>query len=443
MPGGGGACISLLFPGRRRKKKKKKNKKKMKRETKRKPELQVDCLQAVLANDVLQDLADKGRVNADDFRYIPGRTPAPRVGGRGAFSSCAAGRFLFDKEFAGFIIGKGGEKITKIRDQTGATLQFRGPAEEPALFLGLDDRILDIRGTPTQRNQAVECCFKEMDAAPQSIQSTRILIPQAVPEAPLEESVARTGASCSLSQDLHMASPESLERVVRLEGTPSERLAAALGLLVKADEYAPPNAPAASARPPVAVATPRVERPTNGTVAAAPKAASAMCTDGKLDDAAEMRIEPETGKAYTFSEFCVAFAATYSEKDICDYWRDACTPVDKGGHFSAQNASSSECLPLQPAGGAETLSACEPSRAEPEQGLSNEKEPLLEDASAGAACPADKSSQNQAAPARVAAEKAAICLADLHLDLQSNSAGSANRSKQFLQLVSIEAKTIQ
>jgi len=49
----------------------------------------------------------------------------------------------------------------------------------------------------------------------------------------------------------------------------------------------------------------------------------------KTEDSSEQRIEPETGKAYTFAEFRVAFAATYSEQDICDYWRDACTPVQK------------------------------------------------------------------------------------------------------------------
>ena len=289
--------------------------------------VKFSCSQAVLANDVLQDLADKGRVQADDFRYIPGRMPAPRVGGRVAYSSCAAARFLFGKEFAGFMIGKGGEKITKIRDQTGATLQFRGSAEEVALFLGPDDRILDIRGAPSQRDQAVEFCFKEMDSAPQSIQDTRILIPLAVPEAPLEETVAKTGASCSMSQDTHIASPESTERVVRLEGAPSERLAAVLGLLAKADAYAA-NASPTPVRPVVSTAPPRTEKP-NGSFAAAP-AASAKCADAKVEDS-EQRIEPESGKAYTFSEFRVAFAATYSEKDICDYWRDACKPVEKGG----------------------------------------------------------------------------------------------------------------
>ncbi|CAE7217789.1 FUBP3 [Symbiodinium sp. CCMP2592] len=279
---------------------------------------------AVLANDVLQDLADKGRVNADDFRYIPGRTPAPRLGSRGTFSSCAAARFLFDKEFAGFIIGKGGEKITRIRDQTGATLQFRGSAEEVALFLGPDDRILDIRGTATQRNQAVEFCFKEMESAPQPIPETRVFIPLAVPEAPLEETVARTGASCSLSQDVHITSPESSERIVRLEGAPSERLAATLGLLAKADEYATASAP--SARPHVAAVAPRTDRPNGITASSVP---SVIVPQSKTEDSSEQRIEPETGKAYTFAEFRVAFAATYSEQDICDYWRDACTPVQK------------------------------------------------------------------------------------------------------------------
>lgn len=38
-------------------------------------------------------------------------------------------------------------------------------------------------------------------------------------------------------------------------------------------------------------------------------------------------MEPESGKVFTFQEFRVAFAKEYSEKDIVDYWRDACQPV--------------------------------------------------------------------------------------------------------------------
>lgn len=43
----------------------------------------------------------------------------------------------------------------------------------------------------------------------------------------------------------------------------------------------------------------------------------------------ELRLEPDSGKTYNFAGFREAFRGTYSENDIKDYWRDACTPVAK------------------------------------------------------------------------------------------------------------------
>merc|ERR1719253_336106 len=48
-----------------------------------------------------------------------------------------------------------------------------------------------------------------------------------------------------------------------------------------------------------------------------------------VDDEEEERVEPETGKAFTWPAFKIEFSKVYSEKDVADYWRDACKPVPK------------------------------------------------------------------------------------------------------------------
>ena len=280
---------------------------------------------AVLCNAVLQDLADKGRLQADDFFYIPGRA-ATATRSRGASSGAGGSfaRFLVEKDFAGFLIGKGGDKIKRLRDQTGATLQFRGPAEEVTLILGQDQRVLDIRGSADERNEAIRACFVEMDAA--SMSSTRLLLPLACPEVPLQEAAKAAGASIEMLDDI--ASPESSERVVLLGGDSSIRMAAVLALVTKADAYSS-NAPV------TANANQAKTHQTNQTAQTAdqaPRPSSSLNGESRREPVVpsvdvEKKLEPESGKVFTFQEFRVAFAKEYSEKDIVDYWRDACQPV--------------------------------------------------------------------------------------------------------------------
>ena len=282
-------------------------------------------MKAVLCNAVLQELAEKGRIQLEDFSYIPGRTPRLT---RGSLSCCPA-RFLVEKDFAGFLIGKGGDKIKRLRDQTGATLQFRGPAEEVTFILSPDQRVLDIRGAVNERNDAVTACFTEMDAA--SIQTTRLLLPLGFPEVPLQEAVkgataatsCATGVSVEFQDDI--LSPESRERVVLLTSPDSSvRLAAVLALLTKAEAYeAPKEVPQTSQ-------TSHTSQ-TQATVHPLPQVPKVSSPDKQPSQVAgEKRLEPESGNVYTFQEFCQAFAAKYSEKDIHDYWRDACQPAPDG-----------------------------------------------------------------------------------------------------------------
>lgn len=241
-------------------------------------------VEAVSVFAVLQELAEKGRLDVEDFRYMAGR---------GGKEKDKAARLLVDKDFAGFLIGKGGEKIRRLREQTGAVLQFRGPAEEVALKLQQEQRVLDIRGRPGERDQAVRAALQEMEAA-----ATTLLVPLAVPEALVEEAVKSAGVT--MRYDITSLD----ERAVVLEGDAANRLAAVLALLAKADAYGSAKVAKPSAAPPAEAAPELVPKP-----------------------GPERKLEPESGKVYSFEEFQKAFAAEYSEKDIEDYWRDACQAI--------------------------------------------------------------------------------------------------------------------
>lgn len=241
-------------------------------------------VEAVSVFAVLQELAEKGRLDVEDFRYMAGR---------GGKEKDKAARLLVDKDFAGFLIGKGGEKIRRLRDQTGAVLQFRGPAEEVALKLQQEQRVLDIRGRPGERDQAVRAALQEMEAA-----ATTLLVPLAVPEALVEEAVKSAGVT--MRYDITSLD----ERAVVLEGDAANRLAAVLALLAKADAYGSAKVAKPSAAAPAEAAPELVPKP-----------------------GPERKLEPESGKVYSFEEFQKAFAAEYSEKDIEDYWRDACQAI--------------------------------------------------------------------------------------------------------------------
>eukprot|EP00930_Biecheleria_cincta_P048366 TRINITY_DN33691_c0_g1_i1.p1 TRINITY_DN33691_c0_g1~~TRINITY_DN33691_c0_g1_i1.p1 ORF type:complete len:675 (-),score=109.27 TRINITY_DN33691_c0_g1_i1:37-1767(-) len=292
---------------------------------------------AILTHAVLQDLADKHRLQADDFRYISGRQ-APSRGGSRMGSTHPPARFAVARGLAGFLIGKGGEKIKRLRDETGATLQFRGPDEEPALALSLsdDERVLDIRGSQEQRDLAVQACWRELDAAPDPPQNTKLLVPTNMERIPIEEAAATACATLTLGKDTRVGSPEPGEVIALLEGAAAARLAASLAILARVDALgglaspasATPARQAAPASPARQAALPSTQ---GGIGPASPD--RQVRTDAPIREQAasntheERRTEPESGKAFTFAEFQKEFTGKYTETEIREYWRDACKPI--------------------------------------------------------------------------------------------------------------------
>lgn len=102
-----------------------------------------------------QQLANQNKLKEDDFIYIPGRQnmtarPIPR----GGLSGLSA-RLLVSKSAAGYLIGKAGQKVRELKEESGAQLQFRNAEEELALALSEDERVLEIRGGAQERDQGV------------------------------------------------------------------------------------------------------------------------------------------------------------------------------------------------------------------------------------------------------------------------------------------------
>mmetsp|Transcript_10380 Transcript_10380/g.16546 ORF Transcript_10380/g.16546 Transcript_10380/m.16546 type:complete len:715 (-) Transcript_10380:26-2170(-) len=317
----------------------------------------------VLTNAVLQELAERDRVKEDDFIFIPGRqNAAPRPIPRGGLSGLSA-RFVVSKGAAGYLIGKGGQKVKEMKDESGANMQFRNAEEEPGVCLAEDDRVLEIRGGAQERDQGVRVVLAAMDQMPDPPRESRLLVPTTLDRSLVESAAASASVELKLGVDTRLGSPEPGEVIAELDGPMFARSKAILGILALVDSQAGGSAPS---RPP---SRPDTRSPQFGSVnsssltlhAADPAVPDSLKEEtpsvddipaplsragGVADEAQEEeeRIEPETGKAFTWSEFQVEFSKTYTADEVRDYWRDACKPVPK----SERKTKVQEALPTRP-----------------------------------------------------------------------------------------------
>jgi len=285
---------------------------------------QAQVLSATVhANAVLQELAERDRVKEDDFRYIPGRQNAPpRPVSRGGASGLNA-RFIVSKSTAGFLIGKGGEKIKQLKEESGAFMQFRNAEEEPALCLTDEERVLEVRGSIAEREQGVRVLMAAMDQMSQEPQTnTRMLVSSRLEPAMLEEAAASANVQLTLGADA------SGEVIATLDGPMFSRSKAIFAMLALLDTQAGGAPPRMESRPSFGTASPPKEQ----APARAPEVPIAAAHPVKQvgdDGEEEERIEPETGKAFKWAAFQVEFSKIYSPKDVLDYWRDACKIAPK------------------------------------------------------------------------------------------------------------------
>lgn len=86
--------------------------------------------------------------------------------------------------------------------------------------------------------------------------------------------------------------------------------------------------PATVTEPAGCSATPAAASRSSRSVKNAPSASDVPLAS-KLDAAgAELRVDPEDGKAYTLNQLKVVCAGTYTDSEVYDYWVTSCHPVD-------------------------------------------------------------------------------------------------------------------
>jgi len=252
-------------------------------------------------------------------------------------------RFIVVGGVAGFVIGKGGARIRTIKEESGANLQFRNAEEEPFVVLNSDERVLEIRGSPEQRDKAVRAVFAAIDDMQDPPREMKMLVSTTLESSTLDQAAASASATLSLGMDTRLGSPEPGEVVATLQGVPPARLAAATAILGLVDaqpdgddagvrlmqqqqqqqqqhKFSERAESRAHASPVSTEHRPKETEPST--------ALEARHMDG-AEEEEERRTEPETGKDYTFAEFKVAFASQYTETEIQEYWRDACKPVER------------------------------------------------------------------------------------------------------------------
>lgn len=303
---------------------------------------------ALMAMAVLQEFADRDKISQDDFKYIPGRSATPRPPSRAG--SGPAARFIVPKGVTGYIIGRGGEKIRNMKEQTGAYIQIRGNDDEPNTGLTEEERSLEIRGDPESRAQGVKAVFVEMDQMPDPPNDVRMLVPSIVP---ITASDFANGAEVEVSVDSAVrGSGAQQEKVVVISGPVFPRLKVVFSILTLMDEEigargsseSPPiqasSKPNSGGLSSVQTTSPR-EAVSGGSGESAPIQASSKPNSGGLsspqtntprevvseNSVEELRREPETGKVFTFIQFKSEFRNIYTDTEIRDYWRDACTCV--------------------------------------------------------------------------------------------------------------------
>ncbi|CAE7918396.1 BTR1, partial [Symbiodinium necroappetens] len=141
-------------------------------------------------NAILQDLADRGRLQPTDFRYRPG---AQRPEDSGGSSFGAPGRaahptggnprtnakFVVATQVAGWIIGKQGRHIRELQENSGAHIQVLKEGEVPP-GVPVTDRIVEIGGRFEAKAEGIQIILIVVDNMPalSAPRETLMLIPR-------------------------------------------------------------------------------------------------------------------------------------------------------------------------------------------------------------------------------------------------------------------------
>jgi len=210
-------------------------------------------------NAILQDLADRARLQPGDFRYRPGSVKEGSSTSFGASARAAPtggnprtnAKFVVATQVAGWIIGKQGRHIRELQDNSGAHIQVMKEGEVPP-GVPATDRIVEIGGRPDAKAEGIQIILIAVDSMPamSAPRETLMLIPRQL-TTDSEVKDVRQMSGCEIEvRDL----PAHHEGLCTLLGTLEARVKAAQQFLKRLEEVVgdgsiPSNFPPAEGPP--------------------------------------------------------------------------------------------------------------------------------------------------------------------------------------------------
>lgn len=206
---------------------------------------------------VVQDMADRGRLMAADFKYRPDRAEAALAAGAGMglhhvslppkeldtyggmdptqnFRTKA--KLVVDTGTAGWLIGRSGRHIREMQENSGAFLHILREEELPPM-LRPGDRVVEVCGRYERKLEGLQVVMRTADTMPNNPapRESRILVPTvlAVREV-FDAVVAATGGTVVIETMPDGVGEE--ETVVLIAGTISGRVQAAQDFLTRTDK---------------------------------------------------------------------------------------------------------------------------------------------------------------------------------------------------------------
>lgn len=209
-------------------------------------------------NAILQDLADRGKLQPSDFKYRPGAVPkemsmgGPREQGPRMTSTSnprTHAKFVVATQVAGWIIGKQGRHIRELQENSGAHIQILKEGDVPP-GVSPTDRIVEIGGRFDARAEGIQIVLMAIDSMPAlaAPRETLMLVTRSLTQdAEIRDVQQMSGAEVEV-RDL----PGYDEALCTLLGTIEGRVKAAQQFLTRLEELAGSGAGPATPAPGVA-----------------------------------------------------------------------------------------------------------------------------------------------------------------------------------------------
>eukprot|EP00971_Amphidinium_carterae_P028401 559307-Amphidinium_carterae.1 len=220
-------------------------------------------------NAILQDLADRDRLQPSDFQYRVGQDPRPGGMDMLARAAHAGGnprtnaKFVVATQIAGWIIGKQGRHIRELQENSGAHIQVLKEGEVPPGVSPMN-RVVEIGGRYEAKAEGIQIVLMAIDSMPalQSPRETQLLVLKALTHGTeLMDVKQMSGAEVDI-QEL----PGHEEALCTVMGSIEARVKAAQRFLTRLEEVAQDGSLAANSEPAKAAMQPPASSPSKPLV---------------------------------------------------------------------------------------------------------------------------------------------------------------------------------